>query len=133
MKLTDLSSVFELFIFSDVLDLNRQILKEGSSLILTLIKSSTNEENRFTRTNVKKIVSLKDLLNKPINEVTFNLKSQKELNEISKFLKKDGNTQIKIEMSDKNYDFKFQLKKKRDINRKTLNILRNKEVLAKIG
>ena len=133
LKLTDLSSVFELFIFSDVLDLNRQVLKEGSSLILTLIKSSTNEENRFTRTNVKKIVSLKDLLNKPINEVTFNLKSQKELNEISKFLKKDGNTQIKIEMSDKNYDFKFQLKKKRDINRKTLNILRNKEVLAKIG
>ena len=31
LKLTDLSSVFELFIFSDVLELNREILKEGSS------------------------------------------------------------------------------------------------------
>ena len=29
LKLTDLSSVFELFIFSDVLELNREILKEG--------------------------------------------------------------------------------------------------------
>ena len=37
LKLTDLGSVFELFIFSDILDLNREILKEGSSLILTLL------------------------------------------------------------------------------------------------
>ena len=71
LKLTDLTSVFELFIFSDVLDLNRQILKDGNSLIITLVKSLSNEENRFTRINVKKIVSLKDLINKPINEVTF--------------------------------------------------------------
>ena len=39
LKLTDLTSVFELFVFSDVLDSNREILMEGSSLILTLIKS----------------------------------------------------------------------------------------------
>ena len=66
LKLTDLSSVFELFIFSDVLELNRKILKEGNSLILTLVKSISNEENRFKRINVQKIVSLKDLLNSPI-------------------------------------------------------------------
>ena len=39
LKLTDLTSVFELFIFSDILELNREILKEGNSLILTLIKN----------------------------------------------------------------------------------------------
>ena len=86
LKLTDLSSVFELFIFSETLELNREILKEGSSLILTLIKSIANNENRLKRINVQKIASLKDLLNKPINEVTFNLKSLKELNEVSNFL-----------------------------------------------
>ena len=47
LKLTDLSSVFELFIFSDVLELNREILKEGSSLILTLFKNVSNDENRL--------------------------------------------------------------------------------------
>ena len=83
LKLTDLTSVFELFIFSDILELNREILKEGNSLILTLKKSISNEENRFKRINVQKIVSLKDLLNKPIQEITFNLKSSKELDEIS--------------------------------------------------
>ena len=130
LKLTDLTSVFELFIFSDILELNREILKEGSSLILTLIKSISEEENRFKRINVQKITSLKDLLNKPIEEVTFNLKSLKELDEISKFLPKNGDTLIKIKLSDENNDFNFQLKNKRNIDRKTINLLRNKEISA---
>ena len=128
LKLTDLTSVFELFIFSDILELNREILKEGNSLILTLVKSISEEENRFKRINVQKIVSLKDLLNKPIEEVTFNLKSLKELDEISKFLPKTGDTLIKIKLSDENKDFNFQLKNKRNIDRKTINLLRNKEI-----
>jgi DNA polymerase-3 subunit alpha len=65
LKLTDLTSVFELFIFSDILELNREILVEGNSLILTLVKSITNDENRFKRVNVQKIGSLKDLFNSP--------------------------------------------------------------------
>ncbi len=133
LKLTDLNSVFELFIFSDTLQLNREILKEGSSLILTLIKSISDEENRFRRINVQKIASLKDLLNKPIEEVTFNLKSLQELSEISKFLPKLGDTLIKIKLSDEKNDFDFQLKKKRNIDRKTINLLRNKEILAVIS
>ena len=130
LKLTDLTSVFELFIFSDILELNREILKEGNSLILTLIKSISEEENRFKRINVQKITSLKDLLNKPIEEVTFNLKSLKELDEISKFLSKNGDTLIKIKLRDENNDFNFQLKNKRNIDRKTINLLRNKEISA---
>ena len=112
LKLTDLTSVFELFIFSDVLELNREILKEGDSIILTLVKSISNEENRFKRINVQKIASLKDLLNKPISEVTFNLKSLKELDDISNYLPENGDTLIKIKLSDKNNDYNFQLKKK---------------------
>ncbi len=130
LKLTDLTSVFEIFIFSDVLEMNREILSEGSSLILTLLKSSSNEENRFKRINVQKIASLKDLINKPIEEVTFNLKSLKELDEISKFLSNNGDTMIKIKLSDKDNNFDFQLKNKRNIDRKTLNVLRNMEISA---
>ena len=63
LKLTDLSSVFELFIFSDVLELNREILKEGSSLILTLTKNISSDEDKTKRINVRKIASLKDLFN----------------------------------------------------------------------
>jgi len=133
LKLTDLTSVFELFIFSDILQINREVLKEGNSLILTLIKSFSNDENRLKRINVQKIASLKDLLNKPINEVTFNLKSLKELDEISKFLPENGNTLVKIKVSDENNNFNFNLENKRNIDRKTLNLLRNKEISAIIG
>ena len=133
LKLTDLTSVFELFIFSDTLELNREILREGSSLILTIMKSISDSENRLKRLNVQKIASLKDLLNKPIQEITFNLKSQKELDEISKILTLNGDTIVKIHMKDQNNELKFQLKNKRNIDRKTVNLLRNKEISTIIG
>ncbi len=128
LKLTDLSSVFELFIFSEVLEKNRENLKEGSSIILTLIKSNSNEENRFKRINVQKIASLTDLLNKPIEEVLFNLKSIKELSEISKIISNEGNTTVKIKLNDQKNALNFTLKNKRNIDRKKLNIIRNKEI-----
>ena len=130
LKLTDLSSVFELFIFSEVLQKNREILKEGSSLILTLIKSNSEEENRFRRINVQKIASLSELINKPIEEVLFNLKSLNELNEISKIIPDQGNTIVKIKLRDQNNELDFTLKNKRNIDRKMLNIIRNKEISA---
>ena len=133
LKLTDLASVFELFIFSDVLEANREILKEGGSLILTLVKSISSDDNRFKRINVQKIASLKEILNKPINQVTFNLKSLKELEEISKYLPKMGDTIIKIKLSDQHNDFNFQLKNNRKIDRKTVNLMRNKEISAIIS
>ncbi len=133
LKLTDLGSVFELFIFSDILELNREILKEGNSFILTLSKSISNDDNRFKRINVQKIASLKDLLNKPINEVTFQLKSFKELDTITKFLNKNGETLIKIKFSDDDNEFNFQLENKRNIDRKAINLLRNKEISSIIA
>ena len=133
LKLSDLTSVFELFIFSDVLELNREILKEGNSLIISIIKSTSHEENRFRRINVQKISSLKDIINKPIEEVTFNLKSLKELDEISKFLHGKGETLINIKINDKENNFNFKLQNKRSLDRKTINILRNKEISSIIS
>ena len=133
LKLTDLSSVFELFIFSDLLEVNREILKEGKSLILKLIKSFSDEQNRFKRINVQKITSLTDLFNKPIEEVTISIKSTKELNEVSNFLEKNGQTLINLRVQDDDNDLKFQLKNRRNLDRKTLNLLRNKEISAIIN
>ena len=115
------------------MELNREILKEGNSFILTLVKSISDSENRFKRINVQKIVSLKDLLNKPIQEFTFNLKSSKELDEISKILPENGNTTIVIKISDDKNNYSFKLNNKRNIDRKTINLLRNKEISAIIG
>ena len=128
IKFTDLSSVFELFIFSDILELNREALVEGSSLIITLSKSISNDENRFKRINVLKIASLKNLFNKPVSSITFNLKSTKDIDQISNFLQKEGSTEVKINIINKEKKINFKLKNKRQIDRKSINILRNKDI-----
>ena len=133
LKLTDLTSVFELFVFSDILELNREILKEGSSLILTLIKNISNDENRFKRINVQKIASLKDLFNSSINEVSFEVKSDNELKAISKILNKEGKTAVNINFLTNDSLFKFKLKNNRNLDRKSLNLLRKHQIQAIIG
>jgi len=132
LKLTDLSSVFELFIFSDTLELNRKILIEGNSLIITLNKNITDQSNRFKRINVKKLTLLSDLLNKPISEVEFKISDEDKIEQISKLFSKEGNTLIKIKVQKKNKNLVFQLKNKRLVDRKLLNTLKNQDILTNI-
>ena len=133
LKLTDLSSVFELFIFSDVLELNRETLKEGNSLILTLVKNITNDENRFKRINVQKIASLKDLFNSPINEVSFEVSSKDQIKMISKILEDNGKTLVNINLYTDDNIFKFKLKNPKNLDRKSLNLLRKQQIQATIS
>jgi DNA polymerase-3 subunit alpha len=128
IKFTDLTSVFELFVFSDTLESNREILIEGNSLIITLIKNISNDENRFKRINVQKITSLKNLFNKPVSEITFDIKSIKEIDKISNLIKKDGSTDVKINLKSEINELTFKLKKKRYIDRKSINTLRNDDI-----
>ena len=128
IKFTDLSSVFELFVFSDILESNREILVEGNSLIITLLKNISNDENRFKRINVQKIASLKDLFNKPISEITFNIKSINDVDQISNLIKKNGKTDVNINVSDQNNNICFKLKNKRFIDRKSINLLKNNDI-----
>ena len=125
IKLTDLSSVFELFIFSDLLELNRDILIEGNSLILTLKKNIIDDENRFKRINVTKIASISDLFNKPISKVKFILNDFDKLENISKILEEQGNTNINVQIKDENYKLVFNLKKKRKVDKNSLGALKN--------
>ena len=128
IKFTDLTSVFELFVFSDILEYNRDVLIEGSSLIVTLIKTISSDENKLKRINVQKIASLKDLFNKPVNEIVFNIKSIKELDKIANLVKEKGTTDVKINIINKNNEISFKLKNKRLIDRKGINILRNEHI-----
>ena len=52
IKFTDLTSVFELFIFSDILELNRDITY--NSLIVTLIKTISNDEKQIQKNKCSK-------------------------------------------------------------------------------
>jgi DNA polymerase III subunit alpha len=125
IKFTDLTSVFELFVFSDILEVNREILKEGNSLIITLSKSISKDENRFKRLNVQKITSLKDLFNKPVTSITFNVNSLKDIEKLSDVLSEQGKTEVKINIKEKDNNICFKLKNNRNIDRKSMNIIKN--------
>jgi len=128
VKFSDLNSFFEIFIFSDVFETNRSLLVEGNSLIITLLKNISGEENRFKRLNVKKIISLKQLSNKPIESIEFNFSSLESLREISNLPNKQGQTNIKIILKDGNKNLILKLKEKRNIDRTLLKSLKNKDI-----
>ena len=132
IKLTDLNKVFELFIFSETLQMNREILKEGNSLLLTLSKSIANDKNRLTRINVQKISSLKKLFDRPISEVTFKIKSKKQIEKLSKILNKKGETKISIELQNETNTLFFKLENPRKVDHKSLNLLKNEEIFSNI-
>ena len=80
-----------------------------------------------------KIASLKDLFNSPINEISFNVKSIEQIQEISKFLNQDGKTQVKFNLSTEDQILNFQLKKPMNLDRKSLNLLRKQQIQAEIS
>tara|TARA_B100000965_G_scaffold254859_1_gene214603 strand:+ start:1 stop:1371 length:1371 start_codon:yes stop_codon:yes gene_type:complete len=132
IKFTDLSSVFELFVFSDVLELNRDILIEGNSLLITLNKNLSNDDNRFKRVNVNKIVLIKELVNRPVSSLEL---SFDDLNKISNLdlSKIDGKTNVILKYNDNNKQYVFKLKKSRKIDRNQLNLIKKDGVLTQIN
>ena len=76
---------------------------------------------------------MKDLFNSPIQDITLNINSIEQIEKISKFLNKEGSTLVNINLKDEKNYFIFQLKNKRDLDRKAINLLRNREILAQIN
>ena len=133
IKLTDLSGVFELFIFSDLLETNRDIIKEGSSVLLSLKKNISEDLNRFKRVNVLKIVSMNNLLDEPIKNIEFTIQKLSQLKKISEILKDNGNSNVKIMFHDLHQKYIFSLKNKRKISRKSLINLKNDNISTNIN
>ena len=127
VKLSDLSSVFELFIFSDVYELNKDKLIEGNSLMITLMKNYTDEAKTQRKINVKKIVILKEVVNSNFDELKFKIINLEELTKLKNLSKKDGKTKITFQISDKDNNYTFALNDKRYIDNNLINELKIRE------
>ena len=127
VKLSDLSSVFELFIFSDVYELNRDKLIEGNSLMITLMKNYTDEAKTQRKINVKKIVTLKEVLISNFDELKFKINNFEELKKLKNLSKKDGKTKIIFQISDEDNNYTFVLNDKRYIDNNLINKLKIRE------
>ena len=132
VKFSDLKSVFELFIFSDLLELNRDIIRDGNSLILNLNKNTTEENNRFKKINVKNLSSLSSMINKPIQNIEIKIKNSNFLDQIKQILTKSGDTNVQIRIIEDAKNYSFKLRNKRLVDRSHINLLKKQGITTNI-
>ena len=99
---------------------------------MTIQKIIKQNEPQSTRLNVKKIISLDDLINKPIYSISFKVKNVDEVDILSKMLKKGGDVEVNINIVSSDKAYKVKLKDKRLIDRKTVNLIKNQGISATI-
>jgi len=133
VKFSDLSKSYELFLFSEILEKNRENLIEGKSFLLTVIKDKENQENRFKRINVRKIVSLEEATKFNYSNVEIQMTNVEDLEKLYEVIKDKGNSKIKITIEDKNKNYLFELKDKRKFDYETLKYLNKEHYIKKIN
>ena len=123
---------FELFLFAEILVANREKLKESESFVLTLQKDKTNGKEIKKRINVKKILSLDEVINKPYSKVTIELNDHYNLEEIKSLLSIKGNTKINLVVKNKNKQAHYLLQENRKFDINHLKALKAKKYVEKI-
>ena len=132
IKFSDLSKVFELFLFSEILEENRKNLVEGQSFLLTVIKDKENQENRFRRISVRKIVNLKEVTKMGYGDVYIEMNESNNLKKLYEAIKEKGNSKIKISINEVGKNYLFELKDKRKFDYETLKHLNKEHYIKKI-
>ena len=127
VRLSDLNNVFEVFIFSEIFESNREKLVEGNSIMITLIKNYIDDLKTQRKINVKKIVTFNEVLNKSFEELNFKINNIEQLKKLKNLSKIDGKTKIKFQISDDDNNYTFVLNDKRKIDNNLINELKIRE------
>ena len=111
---------------------NRDKIKESESFVLTLHKDKSTIDISKRRINIRKILSLDDIMNKPYSRVTIELKENHNINEIKQLLTKEGQTEISLIINKKNQKIRFNLENTRKFDFNQLKAMKSKEYVKKI-
>ena len=128
-KFSDNFGDYELFIFSEILIKNREILKEGESFVITLFKDVSGDQKRI---NVKKIVLLDSLINNSYKKVSIEINDKLDFQELKKLLSQRGETEIQLIIKQKDTKFTVKLENPRKFDLKLFNEVKNREYVKKI-
>ena len=101
--------------------------------MLTVIKDKENQENRFRRISVRKIISLNEATKLNYSNVEIHVNNSEDLEKLYKVIKDKGNSKIKITLEDKNKKYLFELKDKRKFDYETLKYLNKEHYIKKIN
>ena len=132
VKFSDNGGEFELFLFAEILINNRDKIRESESFVLTLHKDKLSNDVNQRRINLKKILSLEDMIDKPYSKVTIELNEHHDLEEIKRILNNQGQTQVILVFHEKNKKITYNLKNSRKFDFNQLKTMENKEYVKKI-
>ena len=132
IRFSDKKGEFELFLFAEILVANRDKLKESESFVLTLQKDKNPGDLLKKRINVRKILSLDEVINKPYSKVTIELKNNYNMDEIRELLSTKGETEINFIIKDQHKQAFYSLQNNRKFDLKHLKTLKAKEYVEKI-
>ena len=91
--------------------------------MITLIKNYVDENKTQKRINVKKMISLKELTNKQITNITIKFDNIKDFEIIKSLSSENGETDVTILLDKDEKIHKFNLKNKRKVDIQLLNTL----------
>ena len=130
IKLSDLSRMYELFIFSETLLANRDKLIPGNSFLANIIKEKMT--NGTTRLTVRKLTEINSIKDAKINKAEIIIKDLGSINELKKILKDNGDTKVSIRMNSKDKNYVFNLKNNKLIDASIVSVLNSSGFECKI-
>jgi len=132
VRFSDKKGEFELFLFAEILVSNRDKLKESESFVITLQKDKVTGEETKKRVNVRKILSLSQVVNEPYKKVTIELRENFNIKEIKEILSSNGKTVVNLVIKNNNKKATYSLQNNRKFDLKHLKALKAKDYVAKI-
>ena len=99
---------------------------------MTLQKDKITDSVEKKRINIRKILSLDEVINKPYSNVTIELKENFKIEEVKEILSKKGGTNINLIINQKNKKAKYSLQNNRKFDLKDFKALKSKEYVKKI-
>ena len=115
------------------MEYNRSILNEGKSLLITVIKDISNQDNRFKRISVRKLLSLGEISKQSIPKITFEIEELENLKKLKDLISEKGDTNVKIVIQNNSKNLIFELSEKRKINPEILQLLKKQPYLKRIN
>ena len=127
IKFVDLSSMFELFIFSEKLVENRNNLLVGNSFLIKVKKEKTKDG--VERINLDNIFLIDNLKNKNIESVTFKINNLNSLSLIRHRLNQKGFSKVKIIFEDKSsVIYSFTINSRLKVLQKDIEFMENNQI-----
>jgi hypothetical protein len=130
IKLSDLSRMYELFIFSEILLANRDKMIPGNSFLINIVKEKMT--NGTTRLTTRKLTEINSIKEAKINNAEITIKNLESINELKKILKDGGDTKVLIRMNSKDKNYAFNLKTNKLIDASIVSVLNSSGFECKI-